>query len=141
MRKKYIVTLSEEEVSFCQSILNRGKHCAQTYKRAQALLLCNEGLVDSEIAIRVNMTIRGIELLRQRLVEEGFDIALNGKERGHRPNILDGEDEARLIQLACEETPEGMKRWSLRVLSNKFATLDGRHVCHETVRQTLKKTT
>ena len=54
---------------------------------------------------------------------------------------LDGEQEARLLALACARPPEGKARWSLRLLAERMVELE--HVdtlSHETVRQTLKKT-
>ena len=54
---------------------------------------------------------------------------------------LDGEQEARLLTLACARPPEGKARWSLRLLAERMVELE--HVdalSHETVRQTLKKT-
>jgi hypothetical protein len=44
---------------------------------------------------------RGIEDLRLRFVENGFEIALEGKPKGHRSRLIQGEDEARLIALVC----------------------------------------
>ncbi len=43
--------------------------------------------------------------------------------------------------IACSEPPQGQARWTLRLLADKMVELN--HVeslCHETVRQTLKKT-
>lgn len=140
MLKKYRVTLTEEEESELKDILNRGKHGAQKRKRAQALLMSNGGKSDRAIAEAVGMHSRGVEELRRRFVEEGFELTLNGAPRAHSPRLVDGEDEARLIALACEQTPEGVHHWSLRVLRDKFATLEGRKVSHETIRQVLKKT-
>lgn len=140
MLKKYLVTLTIEEVEELTDILNRGKHGAQKRKRAQALLLAHVGKKDQEIAEAVRMHRRGVEELRRRFVEEGYEVALNCKPRTPRLGLIDGEDEARLIALACEEKPDGVHHWSLRYLSQKFVTLDGRRVCHETIRKVLKKT-
>jgi transposase len=95
-QKKYLVTLTEEEEKQLYDILNKGKHEAAKRKRAQALLLANEGYHDGTIAARAGMSCRSIELLRQRFVEDGFETVLEGKERGHRPRALKGEDDARL---------------------------------------------
>ncbi|MDR2376745.1 MAG: helix-turn-helix domain-containing protein [Treponema sp.] len=143
MTKKYIVTLSGEERETLTGILNKGKHSAQKCKRAQALLLAdNHQLSDEVIAERVGMHRRGIENVRQRFVEEGFEATLEGKPRGHRPRALKGEDEARLIALACSPKPAGHGHWTLRLLRDTWLTLEGTHtktVSHETIRQTLKK--
>ncbi len=63
-----------------------------------------------------------LQYLRQRFVEDSFEFALQGKPRGHRPRALQGEDEARLIALASEQTPDGQRRWSLRALVERWAT-------------------
>jgi len=140
MIKKYLVTLTAKEVEELKGILNKGKHSAQKRKRAQALLLAHEGKKDQEIAAIAGMHRRGVEQMRQRFVEEGYETTLNGKAHAHRPRFIDGEDEARLIALACEEKPDGVHHWSLRYLSEKFVTLEGRKVSYETIRRTLKKT-
>jgi transposase len=50
---------------------------------------------------------------------------------------MHGENQARLIALACEAAPDGVHHFSLRLLSEKFVTVEGIHVSHETVRKTL----
>ena len=56
------------------------------------------------------------------------------------PKKLDAEQEAKLVSLASVEPPEGRSRWTLRLLSDRMVALyyvDS--ICHETVRQVLKK--
>jgi transposase len=140
MSKKYKVTLTEGEQAHLHEIMDKGKHGAQKRKRAQALLLANEGYTDESIAERVGMHYRGIEGLRQRFVEDGFETTLEGKPRGHRPRALTGEDEARLI---CGPVPEGCARWTLRLVEDTWVSLehtDAKTVSRETIRRTLKKT-
>ena len=141
--KKYIVTLTEDEKELLNEIINRGKHSAEKRKRALALLLADENYTDEVIAERSRLSRRGIEQLRQRFVEEGFEVTLKGKPRGHRLKKLGGEDEARLIALACSPKPDGSARWSLRLLRDTWSTLaytDTKTVSHVTIRETLKKT-
>jgi transposase len=107
------------------------------------LLLAHEGYPDEMIADRVGMHRRGVEALRQRFVEDGFETTLVGKERGHRPRSLQGEEEARLVALICGPAPEGCSRWTLRLLAATWVTLentDTKTVSRETIRRTLKKT-
>ena len=63
-----------------------------------------------------------VSRVRKQYFEEGLGAALNRrppKREYHRK--LDGEQEARLIALACSEPPEGQARWSLRLLADKQA--------------------
>jgi transposase len=143
MTKKYRVTLTEEERKQLRSIINTGKHNAQKRKRAQALLLADDEMTDSQIAERIGMHRRGIEEVRQRFVEEGFEVTLEGKPRGRPPLSIQGEDEALLIALVCSPKPEGYDHWSLRLIRDTWVTLEGtntKEVSHETIRRTLKKT-
>jgi transposase len=143
LRKKYQVTLTEDEKKVLHEITAKGKRGARKRKRAQALLLVNEGYTDEAAAGRTGMHRRGIEELRRRFVEEGFESTLEGKPRGHRPRALTGEDEARLITLVCGPAPEGCARWTLKLLEAAWVSLeytDAERVSRETIRRTLKKT-
>jgi len=141
--KKYIVTLTKEEKTELKNILNKGKHTAEKRKRAHALLLAEENYTDEMIAERTGLSCRGLEQLRQRFVEEGYEVTLNGKARGHKPKSLGGKDEARLIALVCGPKPDGRTRWSLRLLADTWKTLahtETKTVSYQTIRRTLKKT-
>ena len=52
----------------------------------------------------------------------------------------DGDFEAHLIALCCNEPPIGYARWSLRLLADKAVELKyAESISHETVRRVLKK--
>jgi len=141
--KKYIVTLTKEERKTLNEIANKGKQTAEKRKRAQTLLLAEKNYTDDMIADRTGLSRRGLEQLRQRFVEEGFEVTVNGKPRGHKPRALNGSDEARLITLVCSPAPDGRTRWTLRMLADKWTTLahtETKTISRETVRRTLKKT-
>jgi DNA-binding transcriptional ArsR family regulator len=84
-----------------------------------------------------------VSRVRKRYFEEGLEAALNRRppNREYRRK-LDGEQEARLIALACSEPPEGQARWSLRLLADKLVELEvvEEDLSYQTVRRTLKKT-
>ena len=98
--------------------------------------------MDGTIGATLNVSVRTIERVRQRFVEQGLSAALLPKpsERLYTRK-LDGEREAHLLALACGRPPEGKARWTLRLLAERMVALE--HVAtlsHETVRQTLKET-
>jgi hypothetical protein len=78
-----------------------------------------------------------VEEIRKRFVENGFDACLKGLPKAHKPSIMHGENQARLISLACETRPEGIHHWSLRMLRDRFVTMEWSKVSHETVRKSL----
>ena len=53
-----------------------------------------------------------VERLRKRFVEESLEAVLKRKEQKNRKaKKIDGESEAHLVALACNQPPEGRKRW------------------------------
>jgi transposase len=91
----------------------------------------------------LGVTDRTIEHLKKRFVEEGLEAALRRKLREKPPRevIFDGAFEARLIALACSDTPEGYERWTVRLLADKAVELKfAQSVSHMTVQRILKKT-
>ena len=84
-----------------------------------------------------------VENVRKRFVEEGFEIALNGKKREKPPTskILDGEQEAKIIAMRLGTPPKGYGKWTLRLLARRVVELEiVDSVSYQTVRRTLKKT-
>jgi hypothetical protein len=146
MVKKYIVRLRGEERERLTAMVTKGRTNAQKIRRAQALLKVDAdgpNWTDEQTAEAFGMRANTVADIRQRFVEGGLDRALERKEPDQPPRRrkLDGAGEARLIAMACGEPPEGRVRWTLRLLAGQLvelAVVDG--ISHETVRQTLKKT-
>jgi hypothetical protein len=146
MQKKYVVRLTGEERETLRSVIKKLSGSSQKVRRAQVLLKTDAdgpGWADSRIADAFGCRINTVEKIRQRLVMDGFSIALNGKKRETPPRqkLLDGEQEAKVIALRLGEPPAGFANWSLRLLAEKVVELSiVESVSYETVRQTLKKT-
>ena len=145
----YKVTLTKQEYDDLKKITGKGKHSSPKVINSLILLNCDEGpcstskkSTNKEIAKVLDISERKVERVRKRFVEEGLDVALNGKtpERVYEKKI-DGDAEAHLIALSCSDPPDGFARWSLRLLSDKVVKLEHvDSVSHETVRKVLKKT-
>ena len=146
MEKKYIVRLTDEERLALRSVIKKLSGSSQKVRRAQVLLKADAdgpSWTDKRIAEAFCCRTKTVENIRQRLVTEGFDVALNGKRRETPPREkrFDGEQEAKVIALRLGEPPAGFANWSLRLLAEKVVELEiVDSVSHETVRQTLKKT-
>lgn len=146
MEKKYIVRLNGVERETLRAAIKRGKGPAGKVRRAQILLKADaEGpnWTDRKIAEAFSCRTKTVENIRQRLVTEGFEVALCGKQRPlpPRPKLLNGKQEAQVIALRLGKPPRGFANWSLRLLAEQVVELEiAEAVSHETVRQTLKKT-
>jgi len=83
-----------------------------------------------------------IDRVKQRFVEEGFEVCLARKPMSKvKEKKADGEVEAHLIALSCSKAPKGFSRWSLRLLAERMVEMQYvESISHETVRRVLKKT-
>jgi transposase len=144
--RKYIVTLTREEQARLREIIAKRSSKSVIVKRAFVLLGLDENnptgrRSDEQIRAAYQVGQRTIERLRQRFVEDGFELALNGKKQTKfKEKTFDGRVEAKLIVLRCSEVPEGYQKWSLRLLAETLAENgEVESISHESVRQILKK--
>lgn len=144
--KKYIVRLIPDERKFLFELIDKGKASKEKLKRARILLKADcgeegENWNDKDIAEAFYTTELTVQRTRQALVEEGFENALNRKaQQNRKKRIIQGEEEAYLVALACSQPPSGYSQWSLRLLADKMVELEYvEATSHETIRGVLKK--
>lgn len=146
--KKYKVTLSQQERKELIAITTKGSHKSQKVINALILLNCDCGehqtnrSKNADIADILHISMKKIDRVKKRFVEESLDIALNG-HKGQRvyERKADGKLEAHIVALSCSEPPDGFSRWSLRLLADKVVELNYVDtISYETVRRVLKKT-
>ena len=146
--KKYKVTLTGEEREELQSIAQKGKHKAERILNALILLNCDEGkhqehrMKNEDVAAVLKISMRKIDRVKKRFVEEGLEIALDGQPSTRvYEKKADGDFEAHLVALSCSTPPKGYSRWSLRLLADRVVELEYiDSISYETVRRVLKKT-
>ena len=149
MAPRYRVTLTVEERSELKALTRAAtKTTGKRFLYARALLLCDRGSEGpgwtvARVAEALGVSVRTVERLKRRFVEQGLEFALERKRRVRPPRevIFDGVFEARLVALACSQAPPGRKRWTLRLLAEKVVELGWvERVSVMTVQRTLKKT-
>ena len=145
--KRYLVSLTDEERQTLEELTTKGKAAARKINHARILLKADiqqadGGWSDQAISKALDTSIRTIERVRQRFVEEGLENALNPRPKPSlKLNKIDGETEAHLVALACSQAPTGYNRWTLRLLADQMVVLGYvENISHESVRQVLKKT-
>ena len=145
--KKYKVTLEKKEREILETIIQKGNHNSQKVLNALVLLNCDEGkfqerrMKNEDVAAVLKISMRKIDRVKRRFVEEGFERVLKGRkvvrEYGRK---ADGDFEAHLVALSCSKPPEGFTRWSLRLLADRAVELEYiESVSYETIRRVLKK--
>jgi hypothetical protein len=148
IKEKYKVQLTSDERKVLFELIGKGRANKGKLNRARILLKADcgeqgENWTDEKIADALYVTTMTVRNTRKSLVEEGFEKTLNNivPLKPKRKRIIQGEEEAYLVALACTQAPEGRCRWTLRLLADKMVELKYvEAVSHTTVRNVLKKT-
>lgn len=140
MVKKYIVDLKEEEQEMLTGLIASGTQRVRKVNHARILLKASDGWTDQQICESLDISLPTIERARQRFVEEGLPQALSPhKTRRKYQNLMDGNQEAHLLALACSQPPKGHRRWSLRLLASEMVRLEHiAEVSHTTIHNVMQ---
>jgi transposase len=151
------VLLSAEDRQTLEALINCGHAPARELTHARILLKADEGeeaperalpgkvWPDVKIADALEISRSTVARVRERFAREGRQAALLHRQpKRTKPKKLDGSQEAHLIALACSQPPRGREHWSVRLLADRFVTLECAEgveepVSRELVRRTLKK--
>jgi len=147
-QKKRPVRLMPDDREFLERLTTTGVHPVSMIRRARVLLALDTSVGDVDdkevIAARLGVSGETLRLVAKRFAETGQDVevTIGRKQRALPPvpSSITGEDEARLIALACSKPPEGRSRWSLRLLEKHVAlTEEIIDMDHSTIGRVLKK--
>ncbi len=149
-RRKNPAILSAEDRERLEGLINSGHAPARQLTHARILLKADEGeqapdeasWPDVKIAEALEVSRSTVSRVRERFVAEGPEAALvHRRPKNTKPKKLDGSQEAHLIALSCSEPPRGRGRWSIRLLAERFVSLECAEepISRELVRRTLKK--
>jgi hypothetical protein len=147
MKQKYIVKLTETERSQLKELISSGEASVRQIRRAYILLKSDSSAGGPKwkyqaICEAYDVSQLTVYNVRKKYIEGGLEGAILRKKPDREyERRLDGEVEAHLIALVCGEPPDGYERWSLRLLKDRIIRLEiVENISHETIRQTLKKT-
>jgi transposase len=144
---KVVVRLTDDQRAALARLLRTGSHPAAMRRRAAILLRADadgpDAWADEEIADHLETSRMTVMRVRHQFAAEGLDATLHRKKpTGRQYRKLDGEQEARLVALACSPAPDGHARWTMKLLADKLvelAVVGG--IDPATVWRTLQKTT
>jgi transposase len=145
----YTIKLSKIEVEELNKIINKGSHTSQAFRSAYILLNCDKGeysankrITNAEICKVLKIGERTIDRVKKKFIEEGFEGVLERRPSNQNyTKKVDGDLEAKIVQLCCSEPPAGFAKWSLRLLADKAVELQYvDYISHVSVRGVLKKT-
>ena len=139
--EKRVIHLQPSEREKLSKLVRNGKIEAAIVKRAYMLLHSDAGMSDVAIAAFLLCSEDTVRRARVRYLTEGLNAALEDQPHPGQAPLLNAQQEAYLIALACSDPPAGRERWTLELLAQRL--VDDEQVADistETVRLTLKKT-
>jgi transposase len=145
----YTIKLNQIEVEELSKVISKGSHTSQAFRTAYILLNCDKGeysankdITNAEICKILKVGERTIDRIKKKFIDEGFESVLERRVSSQNyTKKMDGDTEAKLVQLCCSEPPKGYAKWSLRLLADKMVELKYvDYISHITVRKALKKT-
>lgn len=146
-KKKYVIKLTEEELSNLKSVI-RKKSTTRTIKcRCQILMALDEAhgkqYTQEQCAKSIGVCNATVYNVIKYYVDGGIDNVLTVGRSVNSDNArrkLDGRAEAKLIEIACGPAPEGYSRWTLRLLEEKAKVELEVPVSKDAIGRALKKT-
>lgn len=134
------IKLTKKEVQYLESQKRGNDLSLRKYNRINILLLLDKGKLTSEVEDFLNVDRITIWRTKKRYLEQGVEKALEEMDRPGQPKKYKTDHEAELAALACGPCPEGRRRWTIRLLTEKLKSKPGfKTVNRESVRLALKK--
>jgi transposase len=147
LKDKHLVLLTAEQRQLFEEMTRTGTHTARSLTHARILLMADTGPEgdaesDDTIAEAVGVHPGTVARVRKLFVASGSQAALHRKPpTGRQYRKLDGEQEARLVAMACGPIPGGRARWTLKLLADRLVELRVvESIDPATVHRALKKT-
>lgn len=143
--KKYIISLSESDTKKLNSLVHNKATSKSIIRRCQILLELDENnpnhLTQMQIAKAYGVCKATVSNIVRDYMEHGLLGAVTYKRNpnSNARRKIDGRAEARIIELACSQPPQGHTRWTLRLLEEKLRVVLDTPVGKDAIRETLKK--
>ena len=132
--------ISKRDLKYLEEFSRKGNRKARSLKRANVLLLSNNGKPETAIATILGTSRATVYNVKNRYRSSGLLVALEEKSRSGQPRKYDEKKTAEIIAIACTSPPEGRKRWTVRLIADALRKKSGFETLNrESVRLVLKK--
>ena len=115
--------LTAENKQYLTHYISTGVRSARAIRRAQTLLLADQGMLQKDIAAQLGCHPVTVSDTIKRYHQCGGDLeqALVEKPRPGQPSKITPQIEARITAMACEQGgPDGRGRWNLRLMGKRL---------------------
>lgn len=101
--KKNVVVLTELEVEKLRKIARTQSAEARTVQRAKILLYSYDGMGDTAIAEKLDISRQAVNNFISKYLSVGVDAALEDLARTGRPGVISDDEKAWIISIACQK--------------------------------------
>ena len=116
-------------------MLRKGRESARVLRRAAILKQLDGGQKAVHVACNVGVAAKTVRAIARRYEEEGLESAVYEKARPGKQRALDTGQSQRIIAMVCGPVPQGMARWSVRLIAEEAVKRKlAPHVGRETIR-------
>ena len=144
---KNSIELTEEQREQLEDMVSKGSAEVRKILHAQVLLKIDSGKEgpnwsDERVREAYGVSPTTIWRIRKRFLGHGMNDSLNRRPQPERPEKIKvtGDQEARIIALACTELPLGHSHWTVRMIRKNVVELNiVEEVGRETIRLVLKR--
>jgi transposase len=113
------VELSKRDRQRIAEMLRKGQCSARVLRRALVLRQLDQGQPVAQVATHLGAGKSTVRAIARRYEDEGLDSALYEKPRPGKPPVLDVNHSQRIIAMVCGPPPEGLARWSVRLIAEQ----------------------
>jgi transposase len=113
------VQLARKDRQQVAQMLRKGQESARVLRRASILRQLDDGQRVAQVAANVCVARKTVRAIAGRYEEEGLESALYEKPRPGKQRALNSGQSQRIIAMVCGLPPEGMARWSVRLIAEE----------------------
>ena len=113
------VRLTRKDRRQVAQMLSKGQVAARVLRRASILRQLDDGQRVAQVAANVGVAGKTVRAIARRYEEEGLESALHEKPRPGKQRALNPAQSQRIIAMVCGLPPEGMARWSVRLIAEQ----------------------
>ena len=113
------VQLTRKDRRQVAQMLSKGQVSARVLRRASILRQLDAGQRVAQVATNVGVAGKTVRAVARRYEEEGLESALHEKPRPGKQRALNPGQSQRIIAMVCGLPPEGMARWSVRLIAEE----------------------
>jgi transposase len=113
------VQLGRKDRRQLAGMLTKGRESARVLRRASILRQLDIGQKAAQVAANVGVAAKTVRAVARRYEEQGLESALYENPRPGKQRTLDVGQSQRIIAMVCGSPPEGIARWSVRLVATE----------------------